>query len=335
MKPILFFMIFLFLCPCPGFAQDKLIIQRAKKNILLTGYTRSKTTVTVSSEVSGKVLRVNYDVGQTIGKKPFFETDPTFIDFQIKSTRQSIKKLKIAQQKIASRVSYLEKEFIRIDKLHKGDRATEVKRDAAEEELKQAKFESQTLAVEKAVLQTTLKELRERKNRHNISAPEGWIVVEKIVEAGEIIGPNMPLAKVSNYRTLVVPLSVSGKELAALKELPQAFEARLEGKPVTAAIHWVNPEFNEKTRKLSIQLVLTHYEGETRGGLRFSLPLETETEGFLVPKAAVISRYDNPRITIKGTGKPFNIMVLGETEDYVIIAEDEQLSLGTELTANE
>ncbi len=335
MKTIAFFMIFLFLCPCLNFAQDKLIIQRAKKNIMLTGYTRSKTTVTVSSEVSGKVLRVSYDVGQTIGKKPFFETDPTFIDFQIRSTRQSIKKLKIAQQKIASRVSYLEKEFIRIDKLHKGDRATEVKRDAAEEDLKQAKFESQTLAVEKAVLETTLKELQERKNRHDISAPEGWIVVEKSVEAGEIVSPNIPLAKVADYQTLVIPLSVSGEELAALKKLPEEFDARVEGKPVKAAIHWVNPEFDEKTRKLSIELILTHYEGKTRGGLRFSLPLETETEGFLVPKAAVISRYDNPRITIKETGKTINIMVLGESENNVTIAEDEQLSLGMELIGNE
>ncbi|HHC25030.1 MAG TPA: hypothetical protein ENK58_06410, partial [Desulfobacterales bacterium] len=193
MRNILLFMIFLFLCPCLSFAGDKLIVQKAKKDITLTGYTRSKTTVTVSSEISGKVLRVNYDVGRTIGKKPFFEIDPTFINFQIKSARQSIKQLEISQQRMNSRVSYLRKEFNRIDKLHKGDRATEVKRDAAQEDLKQAKLEAQSLKSERAVLETTLKELQERKSRHNIYAPRGWIVVKKIVEASEIVSPNMPL----------------------------------------------------------------------------------------------------------------------------------------------
>ena len=333
MRNILLFMIFLFLCPCLSFAGDKLIVQKAKKDITLTGYTRSKTTVTVSSEISGKVLRVNYDVGRTIGKKPFFEIDPTFINFQIKSARQSIKQLEISQQRMNSRVSYLRKEFNRIDKLHKGDRATEVKRDAAQEDLKQAKLEAQSLKSERAVLETTLKELQERKSRHNIYAPRGWIVVKKIVEASEIVSPNMPLAQVSDYRNLIVPLSVSGEELAALEKFPKEFDAWLEGKPVTASIKWINPEFNEKTRKLSIELILANYEEKGRGGLRFSLPLGIEAEGLIVPKAAVINRYDNPRVTIMETGKTINIMILGESDGFLVIAEDEHLSLGTELNS--
>jgi hypothetical protein len=331
MRTILFFMILIFFCPHSAFAQKKLIVQRAKKEITLTGYTRGKTVVTVSSEVSGKILRVNYDVGQIIGEKPFFEIDPTFIDFQIKSTQQGLKKLKIAQAKIAARVSYLEKEFKRIDKLHKGDRATEVKRDAAEEELKEARFEAQSLATEKAVLEVSLKELQERKNRHSISALPGWIVIEKNAEPGEIVTPNMPLANVADYQTLVIPLSVSGEELSAMEELPNEFDVQIEGNSAKAAIRWINPEFNEKTRKLSIELVLLHYEGERRGGLRFSLPLETDADGYRIPKAAVTHRYDNPRVTIKETGETINVMVLGESDGYLIIAEDARLRLGMEL----
>lgn len=333
MRLILLFITLLFLFPPSCFAQKKLIIQKAVKMITLTGYTRSKTTVTVSSEVSGKVLRVNYDVGQVIDKKPFFEIDPTFINFQIESTHQSVKKLKITQQKMNSRVAYLKKEFKRIDKLHKGDRVTEVKRDAAKEELNQAKFEARSLNVEKAVLETALKELKEHKRRHSIYAPKGWIVVKKNIEQGEIVSPDTPLATVADYQNLVVPLSVVSEELAALKRLSDEFDVRVEGRPAKASINWINPEFNEKTRKLSIEAGLVNYDGEKRGGLRFSLPIEIETEGFLVPKTAVINHYDNPRVNLKETGETINIMVLGESGDTLIIAEDGRLSPGMELSS--
>ncbi len=325
------FMIFLFLCPHPSFADQDIVIQWAKKRITLTGYTRSKTTATVSSEVSGKLIRVNYDVAQVIGEKPFFEIDSTFVNFQIESTRHSLKKLKVARQKMSSQAAYLKKEFSRIDQLHKGDRATEVRRDAAEEELKQARFETKSLDIEKAVLDTTLKELQERKGRHHIYASKGWIVVKKRVEAGEIVAQSMPLAEVGDYGNLVVPLAVSGDELSAIRRLPEEFDAQLEGEPVKASINWVNPEFNEQTRKLSIEVALAGYEGEKRGGLRFSMPIEIKTEGLFVPKAAVTNRYDNPRVTLKETGKTINVMVLGETDDGLIIAEDAGLAPGVAL----
>lgn len=315
-----------------SYAQDPLVIQEAKKEIVLTGFTRSRTTVTLSSEVAGKVVGVNYDVGQPIEKKPVYEIDTTFIDFEIQSVRQSLKKLEVAQKKLASQTDYLAKEFERIDILHKGDRATEVKRDAAAEEYEQAKFELDSLKMDIAMAKISLNELLERKRRYNIYAPEGWIVVEKIVEKEEIVAAGTPLAKVANYRTLVVPLAVSAKEYAKIKTLPPEFDAQLENRRITAAIHWVNPEFDEQTRKLNIELVVKEYDGEKRGGLSFALPLVIETEGLWVPKSAVISRYDNPRVTLAKTGETVNILVLGEADGYLIVAEDKRLPIGTELS---
>ncbi|MGE0085125.1 MAG: efflux RND transporter periplasmic adaptor subunit [Desulfococcaceae bacterium] len=312
-------------------AQDSLLIQPARKMITLSGYTRSGTVMTLSSEVSGRILKIHYDVGQTVGDKAFFEIDPIFIDFQIRSTRQSLQKIEAAMLKNASGVAYLEKEFRRIDQLHKGDRATEVKRDAAEEELSQAKLERKTLDAEKAVLQTALSELQERKRRHSIFAPKGWIVIKKMAEAGELVAAGTPVAMLGDFRQLTVPLSVSGQELDSIRSFGDEFEANLEGKTVKARVKWVNPEFDEKTRKLGIELILSGYEGEKRGGLRFSLDLESETEGLWIPKEAVINRYDNPRVILKENGETVNIMVLGESDGYLIVSKDKKLKIGAEL----
>lgn len=316
-----------------GFADGTLTVQPAQKTVQLTGYTRSDTTLTLSSEVAGKVEAVHYEVGDPIGEKPFAEIDSTFIDFQIENTRQSIRKIQAAQKKNASQVAYLQKEFDRLNRLFQKDVGTESRLDEAREQLDQARLEADTLAAEAAALKVALAEIRERRRRHDISAPKGWIVVSRRVEPGEIVTVNTPLAKIADFRNLVVPLSVTGQELAAIRALPEVFEARLEEEPIRARIQWVNPEFDEKTRKLSTELVLVDYDGERRGGLRFTLPLRIESEGLWVPKSAVVSRYENPRLTLKKSGETLSVMVLGESGEYLIVADHPRLTVGTELTA--
>lgn len=124
-------LIYSILLPCHLAAEDAMVVENAKKEIALKGYTRGKTAVTVSSEVAGKVLRVNYDVGKTVGSAPFIEIDPIFINFAIETTRQGIKNLQIALQKSNSRIAYLKKEFARIDHLFKGKSTAETQRDKA------------------------------------------------------------------------------------------------------------------------------------------------------------------------------------------------------------
>ncbi len=325
------FLAVLFFGLSSGICSQPLKIVPAKEKVVLTGYTRSDKTMTLSSEVAGKITAVNYDVGHVIKEKPFFEIDTTFMDFKIESIRQSVKKIEAAIRKNRSRVEYLKKEFIRIDRLHKGDRATEVRRDAAKEELDQAKLERNVLASEKAILVTNLNELKERRKRYFIHAPKGWVVTHRFREKGEIINVNTPLARLGDYRTLVVPLAVTSKELEAIQRLPENFEAKLEKEKILAKIKWINPGFDERTRKLNIELFIVKYTGPKRGGLKFSLPLLIDTNGLWIPKAAVINRYENPRVTIKPTGEKVNIIVLGETDGYLIVSQNDKLETGMEL----
>lgn len=312
-------------------AEERLITAVAKKEVTLSGYTRSHKTMQVNSEVSGKTLKVNYDIGDTAGKRPFVEIDPTFVDFDIESTEKAAGRLEVALERADSRVEFLEKEFWRVDTLFKSDRATEQRRDAAGQELDQARLERDSMKLELEGLRTKLAELKEQKERHSIYIPRGWVLTGRTIEAGEIVQPGMPLGTASDYRKLVVPLSVSGDELDAIKDLPEEFEASVEGSPVRAKINWVNPEFDEATRKRSIEIVITKYEGARAGGLRFTLPVSVRAEGILIPRAAVTERYKNPRVRLKATGETVPIIITGESGTSVIAPEDPRLAPGTEL----
>ncbi len=313
----------------PAWAQDSLQVQAARKQVVLSGYTRSRAVQTLACEVAGKVTQVNYDVGQVMGEKPFLEIDPTFVDFQIEQAQWTLEKLGVARSRGASRLAYLQKEFKRVDTLHQGSVAPLSKLEGAAEELDQARLMVQTTDVEIKALKTQLKELKERRLRHTVTAPAGWVIVQRRVEPGEIVAAGTPLAQAADFTRLVVPLFVSGEELAVLRQ-SEDIAVKVEGRPGRARINWVNPQFDERTRKLAVELVLVEHTGDVRGGLLTELVLDVGAQGLMLPKKAVVDRYDNPYVVVKG-GRTVPIVILGESGEDLMIAAQETLAPGTEL----
>ncbi len=322
----------IFLAAFPAWvAAAPLFVGEAYQQVALSGYTRSMTDVTLSAEVTGKVLDVSYDVGDVVGQAPFVRIDPTFVDFSIGLARRGIERLDAVLAGTESRIAFLGKEFDRIDALFRKSSTTEQRRDQLRQELDQAVVERRALLAEKAAEQIRLNELMERRRRHDIYAPEGWIVTERRVDPGEIVAPSTRLALVGDYRRLVVPLSVTPAELEALRALRAPFAVRLDSRPAKAAIGWINPEFDETTRKLAVELSIDRWDGEHRGGLVMTLSVEVPAPGLSVPKAAVVHRFENPRVRLKDTGEEIQIIVLGETNSRLRIAEHPRLRPGLEL----
>ncbi len=330
MKPGFWTLIFFAALPA-WVAAAPLLVKEAYQEVRLTGYTRSITDLSLSAEVTGKVLEVGYEVGDVVGKKPFVRIDPTFIDFSIDLARRGIEGLDSALARNESRAAFLNKEFERIDALFRKNSTTEQRRDQLRQELDQAVLERRSLLAEKAAEQIRLGELIERRRRHDIFAPEGWIVTDRRVDPGEIVSPSVRLASVGDFRRLVVPLFVTPAELAALRALAAPFAVRLDGRPAKAAIRWINPEFDESTRKLAAELSIDRWEGEHRGGLVMTLAVEVPAPGLSVPKAAVVHRFENPRVRLKNTGEEIQIIVLGETNSRLRISEHPRLRPGLEL----
>ena len=306
-------------------------VARAQKEVTLKGYTRSETKATLSSEVSGKVMAVNYEIGDITAKLPIIVIETTFVDFKIKRTQHAIDVLQTTLERHQSRAAYLNKEYQRIDTLFKQNSTPESRRDSAAEDLQQAELQAASTALQITQHQTELQELKERRRRHRVMAPAGWVVTHKFVEIGEIVRPDEPLVEIADYRRLVVPLVVNSEEINAISAMPRPLKAYIEGHPVVADIHWINPAFDEKTRKLNVELILKDYQGEMRGGLVFSLPLSIASAGLRVPREAVISRYENPRVQLKESGEIIPIIILDQNDAYVIIAEDGKLLPGTTL----
>jgi len=332
MKQKIFFMYAILMAMSGQVFADEMRVEKAVKEVVLRGYTRSIKTATISSEVSGRIIKVSYEIGDTISREPLAAIDPTFIDLDIQSTRIALSGVDTQLQKIQSRISYLAKEFQRKEQLFTKGRATEVIRDAALQELDQARLEEESIQQEKQTLNVRDQQLQEKKERHAVTAPADWIVTQKMVEAGEIVQPGMPMAVIQDFRQMVVPLSLSNEELQGIRKKGERFEAVLEGRKVQASIHYVNPDFNEQTRKIHIQLRIHDYPETHRGGLGFVLPVVVESEGLRIPAAALTNRYENPKVLIKGSKEAIPVTVLDASDSNVTIANDPGLPIGTILT---
>jgi RND family efflux transporter MFP subunit len=326
--------VILILCS-PTLAGEDLTVKPAIKDLTMTGYTRCHKAVTLSAEVPGKALRVNYKTGDVIGDKPFIEIDPTFITLSIETNALQISQIDRRLRSMESSVHFLNNTLKRVKALRQTQNVTEVQYDEAASRFNEAFHELEALKLEKKMLNLAKKRLNEELARHTVYGFKGGRVTALLIEEGESIQPGMPLAEISDYSTLVVPFSLSGEEVTAFKNLPEPFEGMLDETPVKAAIHVINPRFDENTRKLNIELAVRDYNGDRRGGLKFTTRIKVRTDGILIPKQAVRNRFGNPKVTLKTTGKQIPVMILGENGDHLIAAIHDQLSPGTLLVAAE
>lgn len=312
------------------------LVEKATKEVTLRGYTRSIKTAVLSSEVGGKILKVNYEVGDLIGKKAFAEIDATFINFDIKNTRVAVSKLKTRLKQSDSRIAYLKKEFRRKEQLFKKGRATEVIRDAASQALDQAVLDREALIQEQSSLDVTLKQLLEKRARHTITGFSKWVVTDRKVETGEVIQAGMPLAVIQDFRQMVVPLAVSNEELEGIRdnikeETGDGFRAVVGGQAVQTSIYYINPDFDEQSRKINIKLLIHGYSDSHRGGLGFVLPLSVRSRGLKIPSDAVLNRYENPKVFVQGKSEPVPVTILDAMNHSLIVADHPELSPGTVL----
>lgn len=312
-------------------AGGALVVEEARTETTLTGYTRAAASMNLVSEVSGRIRKISYEIGQAVGDAPFIEVDTSIIDHKIESAEASLAKLAASAERAKSHAEYQAKEYGRIRKLYDQESIAEVEHDRSRQALDQASLELSAIEAERRAVEAAIGELRVVRSKHMISVPRGWVIVGRTVEPGEVVQPGMPVGRAADFQRLVAPMSLSTEEIEALRAIKQPFAITVAGLPARATLNWVNPEFNERTRKSEAEILISSYEGQRRGGLAVSITALVKTEGLIVPSAAVTDRYANPTVTPRGAAKPVRVLVTGQTSSGLIIANTPELRPGMEL----
>ncbi|MBN2645679.1 MAG: efflux RND transporter periplasmic adaptor subunit [Desulfuromonadaceae bacterium] len=316
----------------PGRATSNLQVETAWQPIQLQGYSRCFEEATIAAEVSGRVQRVNYQIGDPITAEPLVVIDSTFADLALQQLDSQLAALDIRLQKAQRRYDWLQREFERRQALQQqGGLATATFDDSAQQR-DQARLDIAELKAQHELLRVQQREQQERQQRHQPLGTAHWCVIARHVESGEWVTTGSPLMTIADFRHLLVPLALDAPELAALRRALAAgsLSATLAGQAVHCRLYFVNPAFDEQTRKTRISLEILD-PPEPRGGLPFTLSLALPATGFRIPAAALIDRYAQPRVQLAEGEQVTDVQVLEQSGDWVHIAPHPQLKAGTRL----
>lgn len=326
---------FLFACsplapitPIHAATTELLRVEAAFRPITLRGYSRALASATIAAEVSGRVETINYDVGDTISQKPLLHIDATFIDLELHSNAVALASNRIAQQQATSRRDWLHKEFKRRSTLFEQGRISQVVFEEISQQLDQAELEQQQQQQHQRQLEVQQQVVLEQQRRYTPCAPDGWQVSRRYVEQGELVNGGTPLMDIENYQRLLVPLAVSAAQLQAIRLINTAVVA---GQEIHYRLHTVSPAFDEKTRKIQIELEIIDYSAQKRGGLTLQLPLQLPDTGLMIPVSAVVNRYQQPQVYLPGSRQALTVQILDTQGDWLRVAPHRQLPIGTVL----
>jgi len=254
----------------------------ATREVIITGFTRAHATIPVTTEVAGKIKKIFADIGEPIPHNGKFAClDETFVDLDIESADNEI-----AQH--LNDINYYKKETDR----HETLTVRQVSPVNVLDRLIRDLINSQRAMQDAKIRKQRLTEL---KKRHCMVAPPGWLVIDRLIEEGQWVHEGEVVGHVGDYSKLIIPLLLTEQELASLKKTKKIEILLAERNvKVPALIETISPDFDEGTRKISVELIVQDGLPEKRGGIRGELTLMLPKDGneYLISQNALEQRFD-------------------------------------------
>ena len=300
-------------------AQQWVSAEASSRGVKITGFTRAQAKMPLITEVAGKVVAVYADVGEAIPENGLFAClDDTFVNIDIQSAQQAV-------SRHYGDIKYFKKEVERHQKLVKKQTSAISVLDNLERKLNDAR---RNAAIERLRKQR----LEELKSRHCVKAPAGWLVIARDVEPGQWVNEGQLLGEAGNYRQLSIPLTLSLKELEALKAQSQSLKVYFPdvGLTVPARIDHISPAFDEKTRKIRVDLLLEKVPPKIHGGMRAELTLKVADQKshiFTVPREAIEERFEEYWVQRKD-GKRIRVKLLNSLNNEQVQISSPDIQVG-------
>lgn len=287
-----------------------------EKTISVTGSLNPDETVTVASEVSGRILRISTDFGKTVRKGDVVaEIDRTEYQIQLDRTRAALNQalarlgLKPGEQNtpptstatMRQAQAQLEDAKFKYESAAKLVKTGDVSQERFTElekayRARQAGFDStqddlQTMWMSMESLKADVRLAEKRLNDTQVRAPFDGAIMQKHVSAGQYIRDNtaiLTLVKVNPLRLRVeVPESATWNIRIGT---PLRFHTdAAPGNEFHAVVRELNPSLDSKNRSLTVEARLVESDSRLRPGMFVEVRLTTEraSQAVMVPKQAL------------------------------------------------
>ncbi len=307
-------------------------LRSVERSILITGSLQPDESVSVSSEVAGRVSRISGDFGQTVRKgQVVAELETTEFQIDIDRKRAAIsqtlarlgldpnnfEKTPVSTPTIRQAVAQLEDAKSKYDSAAKLVQSGDISRErfvelekalrAREESVAAAKDEMRTQWASVAALKADLKLSEKHKADTQIRAPFDGTISARMVSPGQYLKENTPVMTVVKNFPLRLRLDVPESAASSLKlgaTLTFTTDA-ISGEAFPAVLRELNPTLDPKSRTLTAEARCSKSDPRLRPGMFVQAKLVTSAAAKLmaVPKAAVYNVAGLSKVFVIANGR--------------------------------
>lgn len=296
-------------------AVDVAIARKAqlKKELSYTGTTVPFRKISVRSQIEGQLLALNVDVGDKVVKGHILGLiDDTLLRTSLNQAEAELAALNSELARANTQVSNARTEVERA-RLELQQAASDARRQ--EKLLSEGAIAKQTAEQTRTVAQTAAKALRlsekrvqteqqavaaakgrvvaqkavvaqakERKSYAKLTSPITGVVLEKIIEPGNLIQPGNEILKIGDFNQVKIEVQVSELELGKL-EIGQLVEVLLDAFPnqeYIGTLKRISPAANTTARLIPVEVVIPNIDSKIGSGLLARVNFQNKTQQKIV-----------------------------------------------------
>jgi len=264
----------------------------AERVLAITGRTRPQVTVTILPKVSGQIVRLSREEGETV------RAGEVLVQFDADAPRAAVDEV---EQQVASKQrarAEAQRNFERIEQLKERGLATLKEFDQAKFELDQAQVELQRIAASR-------REVTARLRDNTLVAPVSGVVLSRPVDVGQVVSTSSVIYEIAPLADVEVEADVDEQFLAEVHEGLKA-DVLVAGRarPIPATLYYVSPKVDPRTGGAKVRLRLDEEVDGLRSGLTadVNLVVERRDTAITVARSAILGRDQTARVQLVRDG---------------------------------
>ncbi|MBR8827072.1 MAG: efflux RND transporter periplasmic adaptor subunit [Gomphosphaeria aponina SAG 52.96 = DSM 107014] len=278
-------------------------------------------TISLRSQVEGKLLNLNVDVGDRVEKGQILgQINDTLLSATVNQAENNLVVLQSELARAEAEVAAANSEFesakaefeqAENDAARYSQLAEEgaISRQEAESFQTAAKVAQQKmLTTQKQIIieeeavgavrgriaaqKALISQEKERQSYASLISPVTGVVLERANDPGDLISPGAEVLKLGDFSQIKVIVPVSELDVSKIK-MGQAVEVKLDAlvyDSLTGNVSSISPVADATTRQIKVEVIIPNYNNQISSGLLARVKFQTEEKAkIIIPSSAVLA----------------------------------------------